>query len=195
MSLRSAPTRTRPGQCCPNPQKVLATPGLEVGPLWPGRAGGGACDSLQHQGCRSPQETGTRGAPQPTAILYTGAFRLGAGRVPGFLPPAGSQRGPQTPLQLQSRREGGLCAPSSSSSSGSPRLGHGMAEGTAPRICIGHESRLEDDGDSGRDPIPTPPSRSAVSHECVLRGGCGVGRARADRFRLKGGARRPESLT
>lgn len=44
-------------------------------------------------------------------------------------------------------------------------------------------------------PSPRRPLGSAVSHECVLRGGGGVGGARVDRFRLKGGARRPESLT
>lgn len=134
------------------------------------------------------------GAAGTPTCCHPLSWSLPTGRrqSPRLPPSCGSQRGPQAPPQLQNRGEGGLRAPSSSSSSGSPRLGHGMAERAAPRICIGHECRLEADGDSGRDPIPTPPSRSAVSHEYVLqvRGG-----ARADRFRLKGGARRPESLT
>lgn len=33
-------------RACHSSRRVLATPGLGVGPLWPGRTGGGAYDSL-----------------------------------------------------------------------------------------------------------------------------------------------------
>ena len=56
---------------CPNPQKVLATPGLGVGPLWPSRAGGGACDSLSStKAVGRPKKLGPAGHPNlvPSSI-------------------------------------------------------------------------------------------------------------------------------
>lgn len=50
---------------CPKPQRILAMPGLELG--LSGQAGP-MTPYFLHQGCRLPQETGTRGTPQTAPI-------------------------------------------------------------------------------------------------------------------------------
>lgn len=170
-----------PGQvsACLILQRVLATPGLGVRPLCPGRAGGRAHGFLLPAPRLpvAPRNWDPRGAPA-CSHLYSEAFRLGIGKALACLPPLGSQSRPQALPQYQSGGEGGLSAPSSNSSSESPSLGHGMAEGAAPRLCSSYQPRLEAEGFSadpvqGGNPITTPPSRSRGRGVCA--GGWGWG--------------------
>lgn len=89
--------------------------------------------SFLHQGCPLPQETGTH--------FYSEAFGLGTGKA--SLPASFGISTQTAALKV------GEKVASSNCSSESPSLGHGMAEGTAPRICRGYQSRLEAEGGSG----------------------------------------------
>lgn len=158
-----------PAQVSADPilQKVLAMPGLGVRPLGPGRARGRAHNFLLPARLSvAPRNWDPRGTPD-SSHLYSEAFRLGIGKALGYLPPLGSQSRPQALPQYQSGAEGGLSAPSSNSSSESPSLGRGMAEGAAPWLCSSCQPGPEAEGFSGdlsREGTPSP-SRPRVSRD------------------------------